>query len=204
MTEIAGILLAAGAGKRFGSSKLLHPLPDGVPLGVASANALVQAVPNTLAVVRPGDRHLIEAFSAIGMRIVENPLASHGMGTSLAAGVSAAREAGGWLIALADMPWVRPATIRLLADRLQDGASMVAPVVGGKRGHPVGFSRRWGDRLRALDGDGGARSLLAEHVDQLILVSTPDTAVLEDVDHPDDLIRSSSSSQFKGSEYLKI
>jgi len=189
MTEITGILLAAGAGKRFGASKLLHPLPDGVPLGVASARALVHAVPNTLAVVRPGDRHLIEAFSAIGLRIVENPLASHGMGTSLAAGVSAAREAGGWLIALADMPWVRPATIRVLADSLQDGASMVAPVVGGRRGHPVGFSRRWGDRLRTLDGDDGARRLLAEHAGQLILVSTVDTGVLEDVDYPDHLVR---------------
>ena len=198
MTEIAGILLAAGAGKRFGASKLLHPLPDGTPLGVASARALLQAVPNTLAVVRPGDRHLIEAFSAIGLRIVENPFASHGMGTSLATGVSAARVAGGWLIALADMPWVRPATIRVLADRLQDGASMVAPVVGGRCGHPVGFSHCWGDSLRALDGDGGARSLLAEHADQLTLVTTVDTGVLEDVDYPDQLVRDSKGGSSRG------
>lgn len=189
MTGVAGILLAAGAAKRFGSPKLLHPLPDGVPVGVASALALVQAVPNTLVVVQPGDRPLIEAFSAIGLRIVENPLAEHGMGTSLAAGVSAAGEANGWLIALADMPWIRPATIRLLADRLQDGASMVAPVVGGRRGHPVGFSRCWGDKLRTLGGDDGARSLLAEHADQLVLVTTVDAGVLKDVDHPDNLVR---------------
>lgn len=189
MTEVAGILLAAGAAKRFGSPKLLHSLPDGVPVGVAAARALVQAVPNTLAIVQPGDRLLIEAFSAIGLRIVENPLADHGMGTSLAAGVSAAGEAGGWLIALADMPWIRPATIRVLADRLQDGASMVAPIFGGRRGHPVGFSRRWGDKLRTLDGDDGARSLLAEHTDQLILVTTMDAGVLADVDQPYDLVR---------------
>jgi molybdenum cofactor cytidylyltransferase len=189
MTGLAGILLAAGTGKRFGSQKLLHPLPDGVPVGVASARALVQAVPNTFAVVQPGDRLLIEAFSAIGLRIVENPLADHGMSTSLAAGVSAAGEASGWLIALADMPWIRPATIRVLADMLQDGASMVAPIVGGRRGHPVGFSRRWGDKLRTLGGDDGARGLLAEYADQLILVTTVDAGVLEDVDYPDDLVR---------------
>jgi len=189
MTGLAGILLAAGTGKRFGSQKLLHPLPNGVPVGVASARALVQAVPNTLAVVQPGDRLLIEAFSAIGLRIVENPLADHGMSTSLAAGVSAAGEASGWLIALADMPWIRPATIRVLADMLQDGASMVAPIVGGRRGHPVGFSRRWGDKLRTLGGDDGARGLLAEYADQLILVTTVDAGVLEDVDYPDDLVR---------------
>jgi molybdenum cofactor cytidylyltransferase len=189
MTGLAGILLAAGTGKRFGSQKLLHPLPNGVPVGVASARALVQAVPNTFAVVQPGDRLLIEAFSAIGLRIVENPLADHGMSTSLAAGVSAAGEASGWLIALADMPWIRPATIRVLADMLQDGASMVAPIVGGRRGHPVGFSRRWGDKLRTLGGDDGARGLLAEYADQLILVTTVDAGVLEDVDYPDDLVR---------------
>jgi molybdenum cofactor cytidylyltransferase len=189
MTGVAGILLAAGAAKRFGSPKLLHPLPDGVPVGVASARALVQAVPNTLAVVQPGDRLLIEAFSAIGLRIVENPLADHGMGTSLAAGISAAGEASGWLIALADMPWIRPATIRVLADRLRDGAPMVAPIVDGRRGHPVGFSRRWGDKLRTLGGDDGARSLLAEHADQLVLVASMDAGVLKDVDHADDLVR---------------
>ncbi len=61
MTEIAGILLAAGAATRFGLPKLLYPLPDGVPLGIAAARTLIQAVPHTLAVVQPGDRLLIEA-----------------------------------------------------------------------------------------------------------------------------------------------
>ena len=189
MTEIAGILLAAGAARRFGAPKLLHPLPDGVPVGIASARTLVQAVPHTLAVVQAGDRSLIEAYAAIGLGIVENPFADAGMGTSLAAGVTAAAGAGGWLVALADMPWIQPATVRMLADGLRSGASMVAPVFGGRRGHPVGFSHHWGDRLLALGGDDGARSLLAEHADELVLLDTVDAGVLEDIDHPDDLAR---------------
>ena len=65
----------------------------------------MEAVPNTIAVVQPGDHALIEAFSEIGLKVVENPLADEGMGASLAAGVNATSGAGGWLIALADMPW---------------------------------------------------------------------------------------------------
>ena len=111
------------------------------------------------------------------------------MGTSLAAGVSATPEAGGWLIALADMPWIRPATMRLLADRLRGGASMVAPVCAGRRGHPVGFAARWGEQLKSLCGDEGARDLLAGHAGELELRSSVDAGVLRDIDHPGDLTR---------------
>ena len=187
MTEVVGILLAAGSAKRFGAPKLMHPLDDGTPIGVAAARSLIQAVPNSIAVVRPDDHRLIEAFSALGLKIVENPLADEGMGTSLAAGVSAAANANGWLTSLADMPWIRPETIHMLADRLQNGASMVAPVYGGRRGHPVGFAHRWGENLRTLSGDEGARSLISEHADDLVLQTTMDAGVLADIDHPSDL-----------------
>ena len=80
------------------------------------------------------------------------------------------------------------ATVRMLADRLRSGTSMVAPAFGGRRGHPVGFSQHWGDKLQTLGGDDGARSLIAEHADELVLLDTVDAGVLEDVDHPDDLI----------------
>jgi molybdenum cofactor cytidylyltransferase len=189
MTEFAGILLAAGSATRFGAAKLLHPLPDGVTIGVAAATALLQALPNSVAVVQPGDHALIEVFSAIGMKVVENPLADEGMGTSLAAGVDATSGAAGWLIALADMPWLRAATITALADRLKNGASMVAPVYDGQRGHPVGFSSRWLQQLLALSGDRGARDLLANHADELVLFNTEDAGVLQDIDYPRDLNR---------------
>ena len=189
MTDVVGILLAAGSAQRFGAHKLTQSLADGTPIGVAAASALIAAVPNSIAVVRPDDYPLIKAFSSLGLKIVENSLADEGMGTSLAAGVNASAGADGWLIALADMPWVHARTISMLADTLQNGASMVAPVHAGRRGHPVGFSRHWGERLQALSGDEGARNLLAAQADKLVLQDTQDAGVLEDIDHPHDLVR---------------
>jgi molybdenum cofactor cytidylyltransferase len=187
MAEIAGILLAAGSAERFGSNKLLHPLPDGTPIAVQAAQHLVDAVPNSIAVVRPDDLELIEALAATGLGIIENPDASEGMGTSLARGVRATAEAAGWLIALADMPWIEPATIDTLAGWLSRGASIIAPVHAGRRGHPVGFSGRWREELCGLGGDSGARRLLEAHPDALELVETADPGVIRDIDYPQDL-----------------
>jgi molybdenum cofactor cytidylyltransferase len=193
MTQIAGILLAAGSARRFGAAKLLQPLHDGVPVAAATAQALLQVLPNTLAVVRPGDHALIELFTELGLQVVENPLADEGMGTSLAAGINATATAttmaDGWLIMLADMPWIQPATISALADRLEKGASIVAPVYAGQRGHPVGFSSRWLQPLRDLRGDRGARDLIADNLDTLELLATDDAGVLRDIDFPHDLKR---------------
>ena len=188
MTKIVGILLAAGSARRFGAPKLLHPLDDeGVPVAATAAQTLMQVLPNTIAVVKPGDHPLIEIFRELGLHIVENPLADEGMGSSLAAGISAAARADGWLIALADMPWIRPATIAAVAGRLADGASMVAPVYGGRRGHPVGLSSRWLQPLQSLCGDVGARDLIVKHPEELELLATGDAGVLQDIDHPRDL-----------------
>jgi len=188
VSDIVGVLLAAGAARRFGSPKLLQPLPDGTPVGVAAARPLRETMAQVIAVVRPGDRALREALAAVGVEVVENPLADEGIGTSLAAGIGATANAGGWLVALADMPWVAPATVQALADRLRAGASMVAPLHGGRRGHPVGFAGRWGGALQALRGDEGARGLLAAHAAELVLLATGDAGVLADVDHPGDLV----------------
>ena len=186
--RIVGILLAAGRGTRFGGDKLAaalphasHGVPAGTPLGVAAAMHLVGAIAETVAIVRRGDE-LTGALRRAGACIVECANADEGMGASLACGVAATRDADGWVVALADMPWIAPATIRAVANAIRDGADIAAPVHRGERGHPVAFAARHGDDLCALTGDAGARSLLALHAATVTLLDVDDAGVVRDVD----------------------
>src|SRR4051812_15167907 len=143
-------------GSRFGGAKLLHPLADGTPLGVASARNLVLAISDVVAIVRTGDFPLADLLEQEGCRIGMCADASRGMGASLAYGVGMCANAGAWLVALADMPRIRTETIGSVVQQLMAGAGLVAPVYHGRRGHPVGISRRFRSELMALGDDFGA------------------------------------------------
>jgi len=192
--NIRGILLAAGYSKRFGSNKLLQTLPTGMPeagtpIGLAAARHLLDALPESIAVVRPRAQKLGKLLRDAGCNTVVCKNAGEGMGTSLAAGVRAAADAHGWVVALADMPFLRPETVRVIAKALSEGAAIAAPAYRGERGHPVGFARRFLDELSALHGDQGAKELIAEHPDWVTLYEVDDPGVLRDVDRPSDLTR---------------
>ena len=182
-----GILLAGGAATRFGSDKLLHPLPGGTPIALASFRNLHAALPRVVAVVRPGADVLARLLQEGGAEVTVCERADDGMGTTLAHAVRAARGADGWVVALADMPFIRPDTIRRVAARLAAGASLVAPRYAGERGHPVGFAARFGPALAALTGDAGARSLVAAERGALELLDCDDPGVVRDIDTPADL-----------------
>ena len=108
------------------------------------------------------------------------------MGASLAAGVAARPQAGGWIIALADMPWIAPETITQVANAV-DPHGCVALFHAGQRGHPIGFGADFFAGLTALDGDEGARRLIDPA--KLISIETDDAGILRDVDTPADLAR---------------
>jgi len=187
MRRVVGILLAAGSSRRFGSNKLLAPLADGTPLAVAAASRLIAAVPESIAVVRPGDVALAALLAAQGLRIIECAEAEWGMGHSLAAGIAAASTADAWLIALADMPFIKASTITGLAAQLYVGSPLIAPFHGGQRGHPVGFASGLGAELLSSTGDAGAREILARHAEELARFDVNDPGILFDVDTPADL-----------------
>jgi molybdenum cofactor cytidylyltransferase len=188
MTGICGILLASGSGSRFGSDKLMHALaPGGEPIAVHAARHLVQAIPDSIAVVRSANSRLARLLRAEGLRIAVCRDAAKGMGHTLAAGVRASAGANGWVVALADMPGVLPETVARVAQALRDGATIVAPRYQGQRGHPVGLAPRFLGELLALQGDAGARAIVAAHQDRITLIDVDDPGVTKDIDTPGDL-----------------
>jgi molybdenum cofactor cytidylyltransferase len=184
---ISGILLAAGAGKRFGGEKLLHPLEDGVAIAAHAARNLLAATSDVIAVVRWGDFPLYDMLEQEGCQVTMFKDAARGMGASLAHGMAQARSADGWVIALADMPRIAPATIQRVIAALEEGALIAAPARKGERGHPVGFGAGLRDELLALSGDQGARAVLERHRDAVKLLECDDPGILLDIDRKSDL-----------------
>ena len=191
-----GILLAAGKSQRFGSNKLLYPVTDNTPMLLVTAQKLANVLPESIAVI---SQELIpytdqlEQLKRLGLRVVVNEDADRGMGSSIACGVRASQDAPGWLITLADMPYIKTETITLLAEKLANGVGIVAPVIEHRgeqqRGHPVGFNQRYKDELLALDDDVGARHVIANHQSKLELVPTHDAGVTVDVDQAIDVVK---------------
>jgi molybdenum cofactor cytidylyltransferase len=185
--NIAGILLAAGTGSRFGGSKLIHPLADGVAIAAHAARNLLAAGLSVTAVVRPGDFPLADLLEQEGCLVTVCPAAARGMGASLAHAIGCERGADGWVVALADMPGIAPATIRAVIAALEAGALIAAPQFHNQRGHPVGFSAALASELLALDGDEGARAVLERHRESVQLIDCKDAAVLYDIDRKADI-----------------
>ncbi|MDH4172556.1 MAG: nucleotidyltransferase family protein [Betaproteobacteria bacterium] len=185
--KFVGLLLAAGSATRFGSDKLQHPLPHGVVIAVQSARHLLKEIPRVVAAVRPDNKDIARALEAEGCEVVVCARAAEGMGASLACAARAAGEADGYLVALADMPFVRPSTIAAVRDALERGALLAAPFWRARRGHPVGFAGRLRGALEASSGDEGARRVLEAHAAELVKVPVGDPGALRDIDKPADL-----------------
>ncbi|MGV3653163.1 MAG: nucleotidyltransferase family protein [Noviherbaspirillum sp.] len=187
--RMTGILLAAGKGSRFDpaglQNKLLQVLPGGACVAAAAAANLAAALPAVLAVVRPGADALAARLREAGCEVTVCPDAEQGMGASLVHALQCTRGANGWVVALADMPYVRPDTVAALAAAIAGGAGVAQPVHGGKRGNPVAFGRQHLSALLRLGGDQGARALLKAV--PVAEVEVGDPGILRDIDTPADL-----------------
>jgi molybdenum cofactor cytidylyltransferase len=188
LKDIVGLLLAAGAATRFGSDKLRHALPHGVPIAVQAARPLKAELARVVAVIRPESTQLSQLLKAEGCEVVVCENAADGMGASLACAARAAGEAGGYLVALGDMPFLRRTSIAAVRDALASGAPLVAPYFRARRGHPVGIAGRFLAELLQLKGDEGARKLLAANEKQLVKIPIGDPGVIRDIDTPGDLL----------------
>ena len=190
----AVIVLAAGRGERFLgiAHKLSQPLGGATVLGTTLRHAIASQLP-VVVVTTEGLADIARRSVAARDVIVvpdSNIVAGSGgnvrlgMGHSIASGVSARANAGGWLILPGDMPLVQPATLVAVANALVHHP-VVCAHYKGQRGHPVGFSAELYSELVMLSGDEGARRLVARY--PALGLELGDPGVLVDVDTVADL-----------------
>jgi len=190
MPKITAIVLAAGLSSRMGSNKLLAEI-DGKPLIRRSVEAALSSSADS-AVVVTGNRNseVRSALSGLNVQFIDNPDFSKGLSESLKRGLSVVPDGtDGALILLGDMPDVSSAMIdKLVAafDPVEDRAICVA-TRHGKRGNPVLWARRFFPEMMAIEGDIGAKQLMAANGDLVCEVEADDDGPLIDIDTPEAL-----------------
>ncbi len=189
---LGALILAAGFGRRFGADKRRYRLPDGRVLLLATVARYLDVFQNVQVVVRREDdelERLLEAEHPSVATVVAAD-AALGMGHSLAAGITAVAER--WdsvCIALGDMPFIEATTLQLLLTRFEEAAAqtthtILQPLFEGQGGHPVFFTAHYFSELMNLEGDAGARAVIAANAGELVQVKVADEGVLKDVDRP--------------------
>lgn len=188
MKNFVGVILAAGTSSRFDGNKLLYPLRDGIPTAILSARPLRQIMQKVIAIIPPQQNKLEQLFIDEGIEPVIFPDAKKGMGASLSYAVRKTDNADGWLICLADMPYIKLKTVRDVSKNLIDRRSITYPVYNGKKGHPVGIGSHYFKELKMLDGDFGAQEILVKHKKQAAEITCNDPGILHDIDTLDDIL----------------
>jgi molybdenum cofactor cytidylyltransferase len=187
---ISGVVLAAGAGTRFGGTKQLARI-DGKPLAQFAIDALASAGVGEVVVVTGHDADAVEAALRLPPqgRFARNPDHATGQASSLAAGLHAlADDSEAAVVLLADQPGVTDAEVRALVDAFTSGRARLVRIVYTDGPGPALLSREIYADAGHLHGDVGARELIASHPDWVEEVSIP-FAAPPDVDRREDLQR---------------
>jgi xanthine dehydrogenase accessory factor len=188
---IGAVVLAAGRSRRAGErNKLLQDI-DGEPMVRRVARSVVGAALGPVVVVLGHDGVRVrEALEGLPVQFVENADHESGMGTSIAAGITAiaAHGVGAAFVVLGDMPWLQPAQLQALARAHVPATQhlVIVPVAGPpgntRRGNPVLWPARYFSALQALRGDTGGKGILARAPGAVLELAVEGDGVLVDVD----------------------
>ncbi|MGM1075163.1 nucleotidyltransferase family protein [Streptomyces sp. H28] len=188
---VAGLLLAAGGGRRLGGRpKALLP-HRGRPLVEHAVRVLRDGGCGPVHVVLGAAADEVRARAALtGCVLVDNPEWERGMGTSLRAGLDSLAGTGvrAALVTLVDQPGIGPEAVARVLAAHRAGRSLAAAAYDGVRGHPVLFgAAHWADVAASATGDQGARAYLRRHAGDIALVECGDVAEAYDIDTEADL-----------------
>jgi CTP:molybdopterin cytidylyltransferase MocA len=190
--RIAGLLLAAGGGRRLGGRPKALLTHRGRPLVEYAVGVLRAAGCTRVHVVLGAAAGAVRERARLdGCVIVENPDWAQGMGTSLRAGLDSLAGTGARaaLVSLVDQPGIGPRAVRRVLAAHEGEESLAAAAYDGVRGHPVLFgAAHWAGIAASASGDQGARAYLRAHADTLTLVECGDVARPYDIDTEADLV----------------
>ncbi|MPY60188.1 nucleotidyltransferase family protein [Streptomyces spongiae] len=190
--HVAGLLLAAGGGRRLGGRpKALLP-HRGHPLVEHAAGVLRAGGCSRIHVVLGAEADTVRERAALpGCTLVDNPEWEQGMGSSLRAGLEslAGTDTKAVLVSLVDQPGIGPAAVARVLAAYGSERSLAAAAYDGERGHPVLFgAAHWEGIAATATGDRGARAYLKTHNDEVVLVECADVARPYDIDTESDLV----------------
>jgi nicotine blue oxidoreductase len=190
--QVAGLLLAAGGGRRLGGRPKALLTHRGRPLVEHAVGVLRAGGCSRIHVVLGAEADAVRERAVLpGCVLVDNPDWAQGMGSSLRAGLESLAGTGvrGALVALVDQPGIGPEAVgRVLAAYVSE-ESLAAASYDGERGHPVLFGAgHWAGIAATATGDRGARAYLKDHQDEVVLVECGDVAQPYDIDTEGDLV----------------
>ncbi len=193
--RVGAVVLAAGAGTRFGGPKQIA-LWRGHPLIVHVLNAVAQASVDYIVIVLGAHRSRVRDVIArwqrdhpdVTLRVVENARWLEGQSTSVRLGVAALPGVSAAVFPLADQPRISANLVdALIATHRRTLAPAVVPRYDGQPGAPVLFDRALFPDLQSLSGDVGGRRVWQAHADHVVWVDWPEPHAARDVDTPQDL-----------------
>ncbi|MDR3081902.1 MAG: nucleotidyltransferase family protein [Streptomyces sp.] len=190
--EVAGLLLAAGGGRRLGGRPKALLEHRGRPLVEYAAETLWASGCGLVHVVLGAASGAVRGRADLsGCVLVDNPDWERGMGSSLRAGLGSLTGTGARavLVSLVDQPGIGPAAMTRVLAAYRDETSLVSAAYEGMRGHPVLLgSAHWAGIAATATGDRGARAYLKAHEEALALVECGDVARPYDIDTQGDLV----------------
>jgi molybdenum cofactor cytidylyltransferase len=194
--RVAVLVLAAGRSTRMGGPNKMLADAKGEALVVHAVKAALesQAVEITVVLGHMAGEVRAAIESAIPgrsrLRFVTNPDFAEGLSTSVRTGIAAlSTNIDAAVVQLGDMPGVGSGLLNRLIAAFSpvEGRAICVPTVGGKRGNPVLWARRFFPEMAVLSGDSGAKHLIGEHADLVCEVEMAGEAAITDIDTPEAL-----------------
>lgn len=187
--NVAAVILAAGRSTRMGGpNKLLAELNGKKLVRIVAEQALASKASQVIVVTGHQSVEVATALKGLKVTLVGNPDFADGLASSVKAGIAAVpAPADGAIVCLGDMPLVDAKLIDRMVETFAPdrGSLIVVPVADGRRGNPVLWSRRFFPELMTLDGDTGARHLIAQHAEAVAEVEAEGKSAFLDIDTPE-------------------